>query len=255
MKDIYNNNSYIENNPTIHSEDSDFKFSNILEFLDKLTIYENKVKILDVGGGAGLIGKMVMNYFLDKGVKVYLDSLDLSIEMLKIQKKNNPKINNLFNCSLDKCKEKNYDLVLMIDVIEHIPNKNLTATSLNKLTKNIIYNIPVEKNLFDIIRNVSLLFQYYKKQTQLLGHVHFFSFQSAISFLKTHHQIVEKKFVPYCFHIKKSDFINYVEYRKSLIRRIELNISCWLNIFNKRFSSLIIQGSCYAFVRTKKEIN
>lgn len=255
MGDIYNDNSYIDNNPTLHSEDSDFKFSNILEFLDMLTINENKIKILDVGGGAGLIGKMVMNYFLNKGVEVLLDSLDLSIEMLKIQKKNNPKINNLFNCSLEDCKMKNYDLALMIDVIEHIPNKNLAAFSLNKMTSNIIYNIPIEKNLFDIIRNISLLFQYYKKQTQILGHVHFFSFHSALSFLNSHHQIIEKKFMPYCFYIKKSNFIDYIKLRKSFVRRIELNISCWLYIFNKKFSSLIIQGSCYALVKANKEIN
>ena len=252
MSDIYNDNSYLKNNPTLHSEDSEFKFNNIRKFLEKIIIQEKKIKILDVGGGAGLIGKMVMEYYAKKDIIVTLHSLDLSLKMLKTQKQNNPKIKKLINCSLEKCKELNYDLVLMIDVIEHIPNKNISAKTLNRLSKNIIYNIPIEINLFDYIRNISLLFRYYKNQTKVLGHVHFFSFLTTTSFLKKHHEVIEKKFVPYCFYIKDSEHQEYLEYKKSFLRRMEINISCWIGRKMKNFSSYLIQGSCYALVKTKK---
>ena len=141
MTDIYNDDSYIEKNPTLHTEDSEFKFQNIKRFLSSVQVKNNRIKILDIGGGAGMIGKLVLDYFLENGIVVKFHSLDLSTRMLKIQLKNNPLINKIINCSIDECPESNYDLVLMIDVIEHTEGKEYTAKILNKLGKNIIYNI------------------------------------------------------------------------------------------------------------------
>ena len=38
MTDIYNNNSYLEKNPTLHIEDSEFKFENIKRFLSSIEL-------------------------------------------------------------------------------------------------------------------------------------------------------------------------------------------------------------------------
>ena len=92
MTDIYNNNSYLEKNPTLHIEDSEFKFENIKKFLSSIEVKNNRIKILDIGGGAGIIGKLVLEFFLDSGIIVTFHSLDLSKQMLKIQLKNNPQI-------------------------------------------------------------------------------------------------------------------------------------------------------------------
>ena len=42
MKDIYNDNSYLEKNPTLHTEDSEFKFQNVKKFLDLVVVKKNK---------------------------------------------------------------------------------------------------------------------------------------------------------------------------------------------------------------------
>ena len=133
MIDIYNDDSYIEKNPTLHTEDSKFKFQNIKRFLSSVQVKNNRIKILDIGGGAGMIGKLVLDYFLENGIVVTFHSLDLSTQMLKIQLKNNPQIKKIINCSINECSELDYDLVLMIDVIEHIEEKDDTAKILNKL--------------------------------------------------------------------------------------------------------------------------
>lgn len=250
ITNIYNNNSYISNNPTLHTEDSDFKFNNFVQFLDKIEIQDNHIKILDIGGGAGLLGLYVLNYFENLNVRVTMHALDLSSDMLKVQLTNNPKISKTFNCSLEECSELNYDLALMIDVIEHIPNNNIAAETLNKISKYVIYNIPIEINAFDLLRNVYNKFNFYKEQKRLLGHVHFFTKKSAISFLKKHHILIKGIFTPYCFMIKNSKYEGYSELRKSKFRYFENNISCFISNNLKYFSPYLIQGSYYSLVKS-----
>ena len=139
----------------------------------------------------------------------------------------------------------------MIDVIEHIENKQSVAKCLNYLGDNIIYNIPIEKNLFDYLKNLTQSFKYYEKQKKRWGHVHFFSINSAQSFLKKHHKVIESYFQPYCFHYRDSNFETYLKLRKKFFWNIEINLSCWIHLKISKISKYIIQGSSYSFVKTK----
>ena len=255
ITEIYNNNSYISNNPNLHTEDSQFKFNNFYSFLEQINIKDNHIKIVDVGGGAGLLGKFVTTYFENKNINVTIHALDLSFEMLNIQLSNNTKISKTFNCSIEDFTENNYDLALMIDVIEHIPNNNLAAEKLNKVAKYIIYNIPIEKNAFDFLRNIYNKFNYYKNQTKLLGHIHFFSKTSAVKFLKKHHYLINGIFAPYCFIIQKSEYKGYVELRSSKFRTLENSLSCWISKYLTFISPFLIQGSFYAIVKQKNQVS
>jgi len=250
MNDIYNNDLYIKNSPNLHSEDSKFKFDQIKKILDKIEIFENNLKLLDVGGGAGLLGKMVFDYFSNKGVNVEMHALDLSKEMLNTQKLNNPNIKKILNCKLEDCPNYNYDLVLMIDVIEHIPEKEIAANILNRISKYIVYNVPVEINAFDLLRNIFNKFSYYSEQKRILGHVHFFTKTSVINFLKKHHELIKSFFNPYCFLIKESQYEDYIKLRKSKFRMIENTISCWIYNNFKALSPWLIQGSIYSIVKS-----
>ena len=251
MTDIYNDNSYFKKNPTLHTEDSEFKFQNIKRFLSSIEIKNNRVKILDIGGGAGIIGKLVIEYFLERGIVVTFHALDLSTKMLEIQLKNNPQIKKTINSSINECTELNHDLVLMIDVIEHIEGKEDTAKILNKLGKNIIYNIPIEINFFDILKYLKSSFRYYKRQKKRWGHIHFFSFTSSQSFLRRHHKITDSYFQPYCFHYRYSDHESYLKLRHDFLWNIELKISYLIFNHFPKISKYLIQGSNYSLVKTK----
>lgn len=251
MEDIYKNHTYIENNPNLHAEDSEFKYQNIITFLGSIKVEDKKIKILDIGGGAGVIGKLVLDFFQSRKIKVSFHSLDLSTKMLEIQKLNNPSIEKLMNIEIEKCLEKDYDLILMIDVIEHIQKKDETAEFLNTISKYIIYNIPIEINLFDYLKNITLLFKYYKNQKKVLGHVHFFTYKKAQDFLKTHHEIVTSYFKPYCFYLKESEYESYIKLKKIFFRNLEINLSCIIHKKLPKLSKYIIQGSNYSLVKTK----
>jgi SAM-dependent methyltransferase len=252
MMDIYSSGEYIELNPSLHNEDSFFKFSNIKDVLQKSGILEFNVKykILDIGGGNGQVGKYFCDYLISKGIDFEFDALDLSEDMLKIQKLNNQYISKTYSGELDLVPGR-YDIILLIDVIEHIEEYNGFLNKLNLKTSLVIFNIPIEKNIFDRLRNFYLRNSYYSEQYRTLGHVNFYSYSSSVQLLRNYFDLIELEFVPYSDHILNSDYIDYKVQKKSKVRFLELKISSFLYTYFPFIAKYIIQGSCYSLVKTK----
>lgn len=253
MADIYNDGSYITNSPELHLEDSDFKFEEIRKLLDNTGFKPGKVKILDVGGGAGKIGRLVCDYFVGKGHMVEFVALDMSEQMLEIQKKNNPHLGRMVNSSLEELDQAGFDLILMIDVIEHIPDTDEAARRLNALGDNCIYNIPIQINAFDLLRHLLHRGAYYPDQTRLIGHLHFFSISGAMKFIRKNHKVQTAHFKPYCSLMLASSAPAYVELRKSRLRLAEVKLSCWVEKYAPLLAPFIVQGSLFAHVRAPKD--
>lgn len=252
---IYSDGSYIEQNKTLHIEDSLHKFKFIKELIDCIIFSKKNIKVLDVGGGAGLVGKYVCEYLISLDYNIEFFALDLSLEMLEIQKKNNSNIKEIYNLAIEKINKNDFDLVLMIDVIEHIPEHTFVASHLNKISKNIIYNIPLEINVFDFLRNKYMKNNYYKMQTETIGHIHFFSYQSAIRFIKKYHMIKKYIFVDYASHILKNDSVEYNIQKSNKLRRLELKTSHFIVKYFKVLAPYLIQGSLFAIVERKNGKN
>ena len=97
MKDVdnlYLRNEYVLQNPSLHVEDSHWKVTKIRQFLDgflnkyKENFELQKLNILDVGGGGGLILKKIASEIENNyGIEVNKYALDLSPRALEIQKK------------------------------------------------------------------------------------------------------------------------------------------------------------------------
>ena len=251
MNDIYNNGSYLVTNPSLHTEDSGFKFEQIQDFLDLIEIDNSQISILDVGGGAGVIGKKICQYYHGKGLSVEFTAIDLSTEMLEIQQKNNPYIGKVINSSICEIESGNYDLVLMIDVIEHIPDYVNTAKNINNIARYVLYNIPIEINFFDILRNIKMKGNYYRMQEKLIGHINRFSYFSCLKFINKNHVRVSNKFIGYYKHILMSEHSNYKKLLESRQRKVEVLISQFIGKKISFLAPLLIQGSNYILARRK----
>ena len=249
---IYTSGEYINLNPTLHDEDSFFKFSNIIKVINKTSLFEDKkkYKILDIGGGNGKVGKLFCDYLIQNNIDFEFYAADLSLEMLQIQKQNNKYINTTF-CGSIELISNFYDIILMIDVIEHIEDYRNFSHELNSKSENIIFNIPIEKNVFDKLRNMYLKDTYYKEQNRTLGHVNFYSFSDCLNYLIKYFDIVNYEFIPYANHILNSDYVEYIDQKKSKIRYIELVISNYLYKIFPYFAKYLVQGSCYSLVKRK----
>jgi hypothetical protein len=251
MTDIYRDGTYLENNPSLHEEDSEYKFHYMRQLLKGLCFAGEPIRVLDIGGGAGIIGAQVCQLLAAGGIRVECHAFDLSAEMLARQKVNNPFL-TLVTSDFEQIRNSGkYHLTLLIDVIEHIPDSVSLAGEVNQISQYVLYNIPTEQNLLDWLRNKYLSGQYYESQTASIGHIHFFSASSAKRFVQEHHQILETIFADFSGHLLDSPHPDYVKQRNNRLRLAELRFSRFIYRRLNWLAPWLIQGSLFILAESK----
>ena len=114
----------------------------------------NGLKILDIGCGGGLISEPMTRL----GAEVTgIDASAKNIEIAKLHaKKNNLKINYL-NSEPEKLNLKNeFDIILNLEVVEHVENLNLYLESCQKLLKpkGLMFTATLNKTLTSFIKAI-----------------------------------------------------------------------------------------------------
>jgi hypothetical protein len=249
---IYRDGTYLRNNPTLHGEDSNYKFAYIRRLLKRCAFAGPSVRILDVGGGCGTIAALLCEHLAQQGLQVECHAFDLSLDMLEQQRANN-QYNTLVTSDFAEIREQRYDLALLIDVIEHISDNGPVADDIDSIARHIIYNIPIELNLFDWMRNLYMRRRYYVAQTESLGHVHFYSFLGVKRFVRKHHLLIDTIFPDYPGHLLESEFPDYVAQRTNRLRGLELSISRMIYRFLKPFAPWLIQGSLFILADSRAQ--
>lgn len=190
---FYTSDSYIQVNPSLHEEDSAWKVSKILPLVDRfMQNYPDKerpVTILDVGGGAGLILRDISAYITKQyGHKVVKYALDLSPGMLERQKKENPDLTHVLNESITKTAlcDKQIDLALLIDVLEHIPESRQALKEIRRVTHYAIFKVPLEDCALLNLVNALTRDKQRKREFEKVGHVNFYSMRSFLRVLETY---------------------------------------------------------------------
>lgn len=156
---FYSSDEYIKRNPDLDEKDSPWKITKIIPLIDTYFIHTcpSAINLLDVGGGAGIILKGIASYIeQNKKIRVRKFALDLSPGMLNIQKHNNPDLVKALNEDITKTSldDKEVDLTLMIDVLEHVPHPLEALNELQRISKFIIFKVPMENNLYSRAQNL-----------------------------------------------------------------------------------------------------
>lgn len=197
---FYTTNDYISKNPSLHEEDSGWKVTKLVPLVDSFLArqQENEVVLLDVGGGAGAILSEIANRIRqhpNTGVRKY--ALDLSPGALEIQRARNPDIVKAVCEDIRETSfaDKEIDLALMIDVLEHVPDPFRALVELKRIAKFVIFKVPIENTLWtrmaDSVRGA-------KRKEEILasvGHINFYTPHELRSQIERHTgQILEFRF-------------------------------------------------------------
>lgn len=164
-KNIYTDGSYLAKNPSWHSEDSFWK----AEEIDKMIKRNNlaPTSVADIGSGTG----QVLVYIAKLNPEIAeLKGFDISPQATEIAKHSeNDKIKF---CLADYAEEVpgSFDLVLVIDVIEHLNDYSAFLRKIIAKGQHFIFHVPLDLSCRTLLKPHVLL-----QQRNDVGHLHYFS--------------------------------------------------------------------------------
>lgn len=165
------NSEYLKKNPTWHTEDSPWKAEQILKMLERNAV--NPKSIAEIGCGAGEILNQ-LHSSLPKDT--YYTGYDISIDAITLARQRE-KERLSFNHENLLDKDVFYDLLLIMDVIEHVDDYIGFLRACKTKSENIIIHIPLDISVQSILRNKPI------QERNSLGHIHYFMKDTALATL------------------------------------------------------------------------
>jgi SAM-dependent methyltransferase len=187
MTNIYTTGEYLEaTGRTWHAEDSPWKAKQILKIIRKNNIHPKGIAEIGCGSGRVLEELSRQPYLID----VQFEGYDLSCQAIEICERIDS--NNCKYFCLDLLAEENgtslqyFDILLVIDVFEHVPDYMGFVKKCRTKADYKVYHIPLDIHVSSVLRNTLIRGRY------SIGHLHYFTADSAIATLKdTGHEIVD----------------------------------------------------------------
>jgi len=184
MSNIYISGDYLEaTDGTWHSEDSPWKAEKIINIIERNSI--NPKEIVEVGCGAGkILTELASKEYLKE---CNFSGYDISPQAIKICNEIDKSNVSYYNEDLlEKKIDKKPDILMAIDVFEHVPDYMGFLDKCRSRATYKIYHIPLDVHVSSVIRNSFLNVRY------SIGHLHYFTADSAIATLKdTGHEVVD----------------------------------------------------------------
>ncbi len=184
---IYSSGEYLANNPTWGVEDSTWKADQVVSLVQE---HQLKPKsIVDVGCGAGVVLAQV-HKAIESSKECY--GFDISPQAISLasQRTEDGLSFSVGDFLVDT--EFDSDLILCLDVIEHLENPFAFLRELRNRSQYAIFHIPLEISALHAVFNKSLYNAY-----ELSGHLHFFTREIALSVLeKSGYKIIEDRYTP-----------------------------------------------------------
>ncbi|MFB0527470.1 MAG: class I SAM-dependent methyltransferase [bacterium] len=210
---MYTAGGYLKKNPTWHAEDSPWKAKQIINILNKNNIHPRS--IVEVGCGSGeILNQLKLNMPEDTIFTGY----EISPQAFELCQKRKKKHLNFYLKDLLQEKDAFFDVVLCIDVLEHIEDYFSFLRGLKEKGEYKIFHIPLDLSVQTVLRCSPIL-----KVWSDLGHIHCFNKEIAIEILKdTGYEILDYFYTAGSTDLPARSF-------KSLLARIPRKIMFKLN--------------------------
>ena len=182
-KEVYTSGDYLENNPSWHVEDSPWKAKKILRMLKRHDLYPENVA--EVGCGAGEILSQLAASFPSSVDFVGYEISPQAYELAKPREQERLK----FKLADITKEDVFFDLLLVIDVFEHIEDYLGFLRALKPRARHFLFHIPLDLSAQTVLRRSSLI-----GTRDAVGHLHYFTEDTAIATLRDTGYTVEDYF-------------------------------------------------------------
>ncbi|HLX24519.1 MAG TPA: class I SAM-dependent methyltransferase [Usitatibacter sp.] len=170
---IYSDGTYLRNNPDWHADDSAWKAGHIATMLARHGIAPRTV--CEVGCGAGEI-LCTLSRLLDPETR--FTGYEISPEAFGLcAPKSTARVSFRFGNLLDS--DEHFDVVLAIDVFEHVEDYFGFLRALRPRGEHKIFHIPLELSALQVMRAAPLI-----EARRSVGHIHHFSKETALATLE-----------------------------------------------------------------------
>tara|TARA_Y100001980_G_C14498584_1_gene274805 strand:+ start:499 stop:1200 length:702 start_codon:yes stop_codon:yes gene_type:complete len=174
-QNIYISGKYIKERPSWHSEDSKWKAEKILELIKRNSL--NPTYITEVGCG---VGEILSSLHQNMSADCIFNGYDISPQAIKKAKLvENPRLMFHNEDVLDSNFTKKWDILLVIDVIEHVEDIFNFLRGIRSLGRYKVFHIPLDLSVLSVIRAKPLILS-----RNQVGHIHYFNFELALSILQ-----------------------------------------------------------------------
>ena len=183
----YLDGEYLAKNQGWHAEEASWKAKLILSMLQQNHLAPKT--ICDVGCGAGGVLEHLQKS-LDSGCTFW--GYDISPQALQLAKsKANERLHFQLIDSGEE-KEKLFDLILVLDVIEHVEDYFGFLRQLKAKSHYKIFHIPLDLSVQTLLRKKALL-----KRREMHAHLHYFTKETALETLKdTGYEVLDYFYTP-----------------------------------------------------------
>jgi len=175
----YADGSYRALNPTWHDEDASWKADHVARLLNDHRIRPSSV--CDVGCGTG----GVLASLRGKLAGSSLIGWEISSDVVEIARSRHPEIEVRGDDLLQTTEQ--YDVVLALDVLEHVENYLGFLRSLVGHGRYFVFHIPLDISVQTVTRGRPIL-----EARKRLGHLHYFSKETALATLDTAGYLIEE---------------------------------------------------------------
>ncbi|MBL0198949.1 MAG: class I SAM-dependent methyltransferase [Chitinophagaceae bacterium] len=167
-----NNSNYLHANPTWHTEDSPWKATQILKLMERNKLQPESV--VEIGCGAGEILNQLLQRMPDKNIA--FSGYEISPDAFKMAQTRENEALHFYQEDLLQ-NNNTYDLLLMIDVFEHVEDYIGFVRKCKAKATYKIYHIPLDISLWSVFTN------YPASARKQIGHLHYFMKDTALATL------------------------------------------------------------------------
>jgi hypothetical protein len=171
---LYTSGTYLKNNPDWHQESSKWKADLVYDFIRQFKIPTREV--IEVGCGAG---EILVQLSKQLGPSSILKGYDISPHAIQIAAKKETEQLHFFHGDFTKVYSGEVDLILVIDVIEHVDDVYSFLRALRPAGRHFIFHIPLDLSCRTILKPHVML-----QQRTSVGHIHYFTEETALWLLR-----------------------------------------------------------------------
>ena len=173
-RELYVRGEYLSKHPTWHVEDSAWKARQILRMIERNNLQPES--ICEIGCGAG---EVIHQLYVKMPASTKFVGYEISPQAFGLCQSRREDRVRFYLKDLLQESAAYFDIVLAVDVFEHVEDYFDFLRSLTKTGKYKIFHIPLDLSVQAVLRMSPIL-----KLRESSGHIHYFSKETALATLK-----------------------------------------------------------------------